>query len=134
MIETMPAAPPGVIALRASGWLLREDFDLVRSLVEERLREGRGIRALIYVDDSFAGITIGAMLADLRIGLRAFRHWTGCAIVTPGWLLTSARVAGYLVPWPVRTFDVSEMDAAFDWLTGLPEPGSRHLHSIPEAS
>jgi hypothetical protein len=130
MIELMPSAPAGVIAVRASGWLLREDFDVVRPLVEEALREGRGLRALIYIDDSFAGITPGALLADLVLGLRAFGHWSGCAVVTPGWLLTSARLVGHVAPWPVRTFDVSEMDAAMSWLAGLSERGPRRLRLV----
>ena len=124
MIDKMVEVPPGIVAVHAYGWVLREDFDTVRPLVDEAVRQGNGIRALIYVDDTFAGISAGAMLEDLKLGLRAYRHWVGCAIVTPGWLHTSAWLAGLLVPWPVRTFDVFEMDAALRWLGELGErPG-----------
>lgn len=136
MIEKMTGVPAGVDGLHVTGWLFREDYDVVvRPMLDEAIREGRGIRALIYVDHTFDGLTLPALWADIRLGLRALRHWTGCAVVTDQrWLRNASWLVAAVVPWPVRVFGEAEFDRALDWLRGLPERSGPAADRTAEAA
>lgn len=124
MIEKVTDVPDGIDGLRAEGKITREDYDtVVRPLVEEAIRETRGIRALVELD-SFSGITPTAVWTDVRLGVRALRHWTGCALLTDlRWARETTRFAAFFLPFPVKVYHRAERAAAIAWLLqSLPAP------------
>lgn len=123
MIEKLTDVPSGIDGLRAGGMITREDYDgVVRPLVEEAIRESRGIRALIELE-SFSGITPRALWTDIRLGVRALRHWTGCALLTNlRWAREATRFAAFFAPFPVKVFHRADRTAAIAWLQSLPAP------------
>lgn len=122
MIEKLADVPAGIDGLRAAGRLTHEDYDqVVRPLVEEAIRDRRDIRALVELN-SFGGITLAALWIDVRLGVRAFRRWTGCALLTDlRWAREATRFAAFFLPFPVRVFDQTDRVAAITWLELLPE-------------
>lgn len=123
MIEKLTDVPSGIYGLRAEGMITREDYDgVVRPLVEEAIRDSRGIRALVELD-SFSGITPRALWTDIRLGLRALRHWTGCALLTDlRWAREATRFTAFFMPFPVKVFQRADRTAAITWLQSLPAP------------
>jgi hypothetical protein len=123
VIEKIEGAPPGIDALRPVGKVSRDDYEaVVLPMVEAAIRDGRGIRALVQIDDAYEGVTPGGMWEDLKIGLRALHLWAGCAVVTNlGWVRESIKLAGFFMPCPVRVFDETDREQAIAWLQTLPE-------------
>jgi hypothetical protein len=129
MIERMAGVPAGIDALRPVGKVSRDDYDaVVLPVLEAAIRDGRGIRALVQIDDAYEGVTPGGMWEDLKIGLRALHHWAGCAVVSNlGWVRESIKLAAFFMPAPVRVFDETDREQAIAWLQTLPEhPGITH--------
>jgi len=50
-----------------------------------------------------------------------------------GWIRKSTRLAGFLLPCPVRVFGNQERDQAVDWLSSLPESANITPRLIPES-
>lgn len=123
MIAKLEGIPEGIVALRPVGRVSREDYDLaVLPVLEAAIREGRGVRALIQIDDAFEGLTAAAMWEDLKIGLQALRHWAGCAVVSDiEWARRSCQFTAFFMPGPMRVFDEKDLDQAITWLQTLPE-------------
>jgi len=129
MLETLKDLPPGVTGVRAVGRVSREDYERTfEPLLDEARRESRRLRLLYEVGPEFEGFTPGAAWEDARIGLRDMGRFDGCAVVTDtGWIREATRLAGFLMPCPVRVFASGERDRAVAWLASLPEgPGVAH--------
>jgi len=127
MIEVLKDVPPGIVAVRASGTLTREEYDaVVVPLLEEARREGRRLRCLCEVGADYRGLTAGAAWEDLTLGLRALHLFDGCAVVSDvRWIREVSRLAAFFMPCPVRVFDERDRAEAAAWLAGLPEgPGA----------
>jgi stage II sporulation SpoAA-like protein len=121
MIERIEGLPAGIDGVRCNGKLTRADYDaVVVPLLEEVQREHRRMRCLVEVD-GFDGITPTAAFEDVRLGLRALGSFDGCAVVSDlAWVGQVLRLAGFLLPYPVRIFPRDRREDAITWLRGLP--------------
>jgi SpoIIAA-like len=135
MLQRLTDLPRGVEGLRAVGKLSKDDYEQVMEpLLDEARREGRRLRFLYQFGPEFEGFTAGAAWEDARIGLHSLRLFDGCAIVSDvGWIRESARLAGFLLPCPVRVFENRERSAAAQWLAGLPEGAAVTHRLLPES-
>jgi hypothetical protein len=109
--------------------LTAQDYDgVLEPMLDEARREGRRLRILCELGPDFEGLTAGAAWEDARLGLRAWRLFSGCAIVTDiEWVREATRLSAFLVPCPVRVFSNAERAQAIDWLAELPKtPGLPH--------
>lgn len=122
MIERDLDVPPGIDAVRAVGIVTPQDYhDVVAPMLAAAVRERRGLRILCTVDEAFTGMTPAAMWEDVRLGLSAMRHLTGCAVVTDlAWVREMTRFSAFFLPGHVRVFDMGERAEALQWLDGLP--------------
>ncbi|QIZ38674.1 STAS/SEC14 domain-containing protein [Saccharopolyspora sp. ASAGF58] len=135
MLEKLTHAPDGIDAVKAIGTVSKEDYEEVfEPLVESARRENRRIRLLYQFGAEFRGFTPGAAWEDTKLGFGAIQLFDGCAVVSDTWWIReSSRLAGFLLPCPVRVFGNDERDAAIDWLSSLPEgPGVSH-RLVPES-
>lgn len=120
MIERIEEMPPGVLGLRASGKLSREDY---REILEPALREaveGGGIR-LVFVLTDFDGLEHGAWIEDMKTGLNAWvrehSSWRRFALVTDvEWVARAMRLFAWMAPGEVRTYGSAELDEATRWV------------------
>ena len=135
MIEKLKDLPRGIDGVRAIGKISKEDYEHVFvPLFDEIRREGRRIRFLYQLGPEFEGFTPGAAWEDAKIGLHFMRLFDGCAVVTDlGWIRESTRLAGFLMPCPVRLFSNKEFDEAIDWLRSLPEGPAVSHRLLPES-
>ena len=135
MIEILKDVPAGIVAVRASGTLTREEYDeVVVPLLDEARREGRRLRCLCQVSSDYRGLTPGAAWEDVTLGLRSLRLFDGCAVVSDvRWVRETSRLARFLMPCPVRVFDEQDREDAAAWLAGLPEGPGASVRLVPEA-
>ena len=122
MLEKSTDVPPGIDALKAVGKVTKEDYETVLApMLDAARREKRRLRFLYEFGPEFEGFEPGAGWEDAKVGLRSLRVFDGCAIVTDSaWIRRASRVAGFLMPCPVRIFAGGERARAIDWLRSLP--------------
>jgi hypothetical protein len=118
MIERLSDLPPGIEGLRALGKVTREDYErVVQPLLDEARGHGRRLRFLYHFGPEFESITPGAAWEDARLGLQYLRLFARCAIVSDiGWIRESSRLAGVLMPCPVKVFGNGQWQEALAWL------------------
>ncbi|MFJ9863851.1 STAS/SEC14 domain-containing protein [Streptomyces sp. NPDC101165] len=134
MLERAQDVPSGIDAVKAIGTVSKDDYKaVVEPLVDEARREGRRIRILSEIGPEFRSFTPAAGWEDLKVGIGAMRLFEGCAVVSDiRWIRESTRLASFLMPCPVRVFDVQDREEALRWLASLPEgPGVSH-RLLPE--
>jgi hypothetical protein len=132
MLENAAGLPDGMVGVKATGKVTREDYEKVFvPLLDEARREGRRLRFLYELGEN-AGFTAGAAWEDARLGLASLRLFDGCAVVTDtSWIREATQLAGMLMPCPVRAFETSAREAAIAWLRTLPEAASISHHLDP---
>lgn len=130
MIEQVAGRPDGMLEFRITGKLTARDYDTVLNPVIERaLEEYDRLKLLIVVDESYEGFDLGAAWEDAQLGLK---HWSGfsrVALVTnKDWLTAMAKAMAFMMPCPVKVFELDELDEARRWLgTSL---GAIHMREL----
>lgn len=119
MIEHLADRPEGTLEFRITGQLTAQDYETVLTPVIERaLAQHDRLKLLIILDESYEGFDLGAAWEDARLGLK---HWSGfsrAALVTDkDWLQTMAKAMAFMMPCPVKAFDLDELDEARLWLS-----------------
>jgi hypothetical protein len=134
MLERLQDLPGGIDGVKAVGRVSREDYERVfEPLIDGARREGRRIRLLYQVGPEFEGFSAGAAWEDAKLGLASLRLFEGCAVVTDiGWIRESTRLAGFLMPCPVRVFGNSQREEAQAWLRSLPEGAAVTHRLLPD--
>jgi hypothetical protein len=124
MVERMDDVPPGVIGLRASGKLTKEDYTEV---LEPALKEAftrEEVRLLCEIEPGFEGLEAGALAEDLKTAFRLMigeeRHrWKRVAIVTDiDWIRRATEAFAWIVPGEIKVFLLAERDDARAWVAG----------------
>lgn len=134
MLERLKDLPPGIIGVKASDRVTKEDYQqTLVPLIDEARREGRRIRFLYEFGPEFDRFSAGGAWQDARIGLRSMRLFEGCAIVSDvGWIRGASELMGFWMPCPVRVFRGDERGRAVDWLASLPEGGGVSHRLVPD--
>jgi hypothetical protein len=122
VIKPIEDVPAGVIGLRSSGRLTREDYTEVLEPALRNAIEAGGIRLLFVLDD-FEGAEPGAWIEDAKTGIGAWvRHhaaWERFALVTDvEWIARATRMFSWLAPGEVRIFRPAELEEAKSWVAG----------------
>jgi hypothetical protein len=94
-------------------------------LVEAALKREQKVNIYCQVDSDFAGLDLGAMWDDLKVGLGNLTRWERIAVVTDvEWIGNALKVFGFLKPGQVQVFPQSEADQARKWSVGSDTPSS----------
>jgi hypothetical protein len=123
MLQRLTDLPPGIDGVKASGKVSKHDYDeVMEPLINAARCEGRRLRLLYEIGPDFHGFTGGAAWEDAKLGLSNLRLFEGVAVVTNvGWIIQSTRLATFVMPCPVKTFDLTDRGAAIQWLGTLSE-------------
>ncbi|MDJ0859944.1 MAG: STAS/SEC14 domain-containing protein [Dinoroseobacter sp.] len=136
MIEHIAGRPEGTLEFRITGKLTAQDYETILTPVIERaLQENDRLKLLMIVDDAYDGFDLGAAWEDARLGLK---HWSGfsrMALVSDkDWLKTATKALAFMMPCPVKAFDLDELEEARRWLSTslgaihMKELGGKALH------
>jgi hypothetical protein len=134
MLERVQDLPAGIVGLRASGKVSKEDYDrVVVPMLDEARREGRRVRFLYHFTPEFSGFTAGGAWEDAEVGFRYLRLFERCAIVSDkDWIRGASRFVGTLLPCPVKIFRDDEWNEALAWLGAPASSGHLEHRLIPE--
>jgi len=128
MIERLGGMPEGVVGLRASGKLTKQDYaDVLEPALKEATDSGEA--RVVFLLESFDGLEAGALLEDLKTGLRTEfsnrKAWKRLAVVTDvDWVEKAMELFAWAMPGELKVFDdVDELDEAKEWASG----GARRL-------
>ena len=120
MIERMDDVPAGVIGLRASGKLTREDYkDVLEPALKEAVDSGEA--RVLFVLPDFDGLAHEAWMEDVKTGLgvelKNRSAWKRFAVVTGvDWIAKSMRLFAWMIPGEVKVFEMDELDVAKSWV------------------
>ena len=106
-----------VIGIKIDGKIVKPDLEKVFTVVEEKLATHPKLR--IYVEvESFEGISLDALIADLKFALPKMNKFERKAVVSDqGWMKPIIEVGDKLFPSiDVKLFTRAERDAALAWV------------------
>jgi hypothetical protein len=120
MIERIDDVPDGVIGLRASGKLTKDDYE---SVLEPALKEAidSGEARVLFVLPDFDGLEPGAWIEDVKSGLKVeFENrsvWKRFAYVSGvDWISKAMRMFTWAMPGELKVFGMDEIDEAKEWV------------------
>jgi stage II sporulation SpoAA-like protein len=120
MIERIEDVPPGVIGIRASGKLTKDDYtDGLEPALKEATDSGEA--RVLFVLPDFDGLEPGAWIEDVKTGLKAETQnrsaWKKLAFVSGvEWVSKSMRLFTWAMPGELKVFEMDELDAAKEWV------------------
>ena len=119
MIDPIPGLPGDVVGLHIRGKLTAEDYEnVVIPAVEAAIEVADEVRVLVQLDDDFQGIELGALLDDVRLGMKWVGDWDRVAVVSdPGVLASFSKLLGIVLPEKVKVFTPDLLDLARQWVT-----------------
>jgi SpoIIAA-like len=122
MVETIADMPEGVIGLRASGKLTKEDYT---GTLEPALKEAMdsGEARVVFVIEDYEGIEPSAAIEDIKTGLGVeFAHrkdWKRLAVVTDiDWMAKAMHAFAWAMPGELRVYGMDEPEEAKSWAAG----------------
>lgn len=120
MIERMDDMPAGVIGLRASGKLTRDDY---RDVLEPALKEATdsGEARVLFVLPDFDRLEAGAWIEDVKTGLGVeITHrsaWKRLAVVTGvDWIAKAMHLFAWAMPGELAVYEMDELKEAKAWV------------------
>jgi hypothetical protein len=119
MINLIPFDADNVVGMRIDGRIGDEAFDQVLAAIEQKMATHDKVR--LYVEmQSFGGMSMQALLKDIRFGLGHWSRFDREAIVTDkGWMKTLVPVMDKLVPGiEVKVFPSERQGDARQWVAG----------------
>jgi hypothetical protein len=116
MIETLQTDTPSIVGFKLYGKLHDEDYKSFVPAVDAVVEAQGKLRMFAQFDD-FHGWDTHAAWDDFKFGLRHYKHFERIAMVGDRrWEAWMARLCKPFTRAKVRYFDVSETDAAWNWL------------------
>ncbi len=122
MIERIEEMPAGVVGLRATGKLTKDDYT---GVLEPALGEATdsGELRLLFVLTDFEGIELGAVPEDFKTGMRAWVRdhsaWKRFALVTDvEWVVKAMHMFAWMSPGEVMTYELDGLEEAERWVAG----------------
>jgi len=120
MIQRIEGLSEGVVGLRASGKLTRDDY---REVMEPALQEAieSGEARVLFVLPDFDGLEPKAWIDDVKTGLKVEltdrSAWRKLAVVTGvDWVGKAMQFFAWTMPGEVEVYDMDELDEAKEWV------------------
>lgn len=116
MIQQITDLPENMVGLRASGEVIKDDFDIVLQKVEEIVEKTGKLNYLLYLETSPANFTIGAWVKDGLLGVQNLTKWNRAAIVSDSEMVKKfTDVFSDIMPGEFRGFEMDNLQHAIDW-------------------
>jgi SpoIIAA-like len=123
MVERMDDVPDGVIGLRGSGRLTKDDYT---GVLEPALHEAMASHEarVVVVLTSFDGMEADALPEDIKTGLGVELldrgNWKRLALVTEvGSVARATRMFAWAMPGEIKVYgDLAQLDEAKGWAAG----------------
>jgi SpoIIAA-like len=122
LVERLDDVPDGVVGLRASGKLTKDDY---KDVLEPGLKEAMdtGEARVLFVIADYEGIEAGAALEDIKTGLGVElsrrKDWKRLAVVTDiDWMAKAMHAFAWAMPGELAVYGTGELEEAKSWVAG----------------
>ncbi|MGV2829363.1 STAS/SEC14 domain-containing protein [Myxosarcina sp. GI1(2024)] len=118
-IKLIPHKPDKIIGLNIDGRIEAEDIDRVIESIENSLKLERKEKLKIYAEVSnWSGMSLEALIKDLKFSLQHFQDFDKEAIVSEGGWLEYLAIFGNLLfsSIEVKHFTFADRDKALEWI------------------
>ncbi|MBL1294092.1 MAG: STAS/SEC14 domain-containing protein [Thiotrichales bacterium] len=107
------------VAFSAAGRIIPEDVDVAISFINGKLLEHDELSLYVEVE-SFGGITMGALMRDIKFAIPHFNRFSKKAVITnKPWLQKVVSISDKLFPSiEIRQFESYQKFQAKTWLAG----------------
>jgi hypothetical protein len=123
VVERMGDMPDGVIGLRGSGKLTKEDYtDVLEPALKEAMDSGEA--RVVFVLADFDGLELGATFEDIKTGLGVElgnrKTWRRLALVTDvDWVARAMRMFAWAMPGELGVYEsLDDLEKAKTWVAG----------------
>ena len=107
------------VEITVTGRVTKEDYDQVIGPMQDFI-DRHGEVKLIEVIESFEGFEPSVLWPGIRFDIKNLRHISHVAIVSDiGWISPISKAAGAFMSTKLRTFEMSELEAARDWIKAV---------------
>lgn len=117
MIEKLSGLPPQVTGFRATGKVVKEDYDkVIFPAIKDQVRQAKDLNYVFWVDTPLDQFSTGAWISDAWLGLKELAKWRRVAIVSDDEKIRNfTDKAGHFVPGEYRGFMAGQLQEAVQW-------------------
>jgi hypothetical protein len=126
MVELLSDFPPHVAAYRASGKVLKEEYEkVVMHRVDEVASTYGKINFIVRLETDMENYSFASFLDYLKVSFEHFTKWNRMAIVSDEtWLRKAYDTLSPFVPGKIKGYKLSEYEAARQWVSAPLTEGS----------
>lgn len=118
MVKVLPGSDGNLLGIQVSEKLTAQDYEevMVPQLVERINQYGKA-RFLCYIDETFAGTELGAMLDDAKFFFKYKNDLEKVAVVgASGWVQVMAKLFSQFLEGEMKSFAGEQLAAAWEWI------------------
>ncbi len=117
MYDVLPRTTDQVLGVRVSGSITGDDYERLRPLLDERVRQHGAVRLLVWMVDFDGWGDLEAAWEDLKLDAAHYADVERLAMVgDERWEAWVAKATDFLAPGDVRFFDAARLDEAWAWV------------------
>ena len=106
-----------MVGFRASGEVVKDDFDMVIREVDQLVQKTGKLNYLLFLDNSPADFTVGAWLKDALLGIKNLTKWNRAAIVSDSEnIIKFTEAFSVAMPGEFKGFHKNEYEQAVQWV------------------
>ncbi|MFN8334179.1 MAG: STAS/SEC14 domain-containing protein [Cyclobacteriaceae bacterium] len=124
MITQLKEVPNTMVAFRATGEVIKDDFDqIILPAVAELVQRTDKLNYLLVLDTPLKNFTLSAWIKDALLGLNNLTKWNRCAIVSDSDGINSfTNLFGKVMPGEFKGYKPEQLDEAINWVSEETEP------------
>ncbi len=117
MLVCLPVKADHVVGIKISGKIERRDLENMIASMKEKLERHKQINVYVEVE-SFSGVSLVALMEDLKFARRNFKRFARKAVVSEmKWMGKWTAAADHLLPsLEVKHFLSEQKEAALQWI------------------
>ena len=116
MLQLLEESKGDLVALRISGNVDKNDYNVMLPVLEEKIKQHGKIRVYAEVQDVEA-YSLRALYEDIKFDIKHAAHFSRAAIVGDrAWIDWLTVMAQPFTTANVKYFDFSQRDAAWEWI------------------
>lgn len=119
MLRFIGDMPTHVLGIHATGEVTREDIEKeLMPRLNELVEKQGAINYLLILETQVRNFTAGALLQDIKAGLKYYSKWNKIAVVTDqtGLMLFSS-IFRLFIPGKSKVFPLNKLDEAVIWVS-----------------
>ncbi len=133
MLQFMEGLPSGIVGIRATGTITKEDYtDVLAPKLDELSKNGEKPNYLTVFETDLTDITAAAWWEDIKTGIKHFNDWHKIAVLTDRkGLEWFSNTFSFMFAGRIHAFPMEEKDKAIAWLLEKEDEDEHHPNTKP---